>query len=237
MKKNVFILALFCCLSLMAKAELVKYCMSYGDYVAGKWTPIEDLTQGRTKQAVQMKCDNNEFKFKTGDKQADAFIKKQVFAIMYGEQVYVNCRNLRENDIILESSSYTPAFKYGTDKLCIAVYHINDTAFLASLGADVAWFFVDTPARIALDVAQVGLILSRDKLNSYRCYLIDTDANAKGRYPVTRMNDKFMEQLLADDAPTLEKYKAINSKRNRQSAANILPVLMEKGLIAQNAIR
>ena len=228
--KSIMVVAL-CLLPLSGKAQLVKYCMSYADFVADKWSPIEELTEGRTKQAVQMKFDNNEFKFKTGDKQADAAIKKQVFAIQYGQTIYVNCRNLREDDVILETSGYMQAYRYDHDKLCVAVYHVNDAAFLASLGADVAWFFVDTPVRIGLDAAQIGLILTRDKLNSFRCFLIDKDCNAKGRYPVTRMNDKFMGSLLADDTAMLEKYNAVSSKRQRQSAANVLPILMEKGLV------
>jgi len=68
------------------------------------------------------------------------------------------------------------------------------------------------------------------------CYLVESDANEKGKIPVTRINDSFMETLLAHDAPLLEKYKAISSKRNRQSAANILPVLMEKGVVKMEAI-
>lgn len=232
MKK--LLIAFLCCLPLMSQAQLVKYCMSYADYVAGKWSPIEDLTEGRTKQAVQMKFDSNEFKFKTGDKQADAAIKKQVFAIMYGKTVYVNCRNLRYDDISLESSGYQQAYHYDKDKLCVAVYHVNDAAF--SLGADVAWFFVDAPVKIGLDAAQIGLLLTRDKLNSFRCFLVDKDANAKGRYPVQRMNDEFMTNLLKDDAQLLEKYNAIKSKKQRQSAAYVLPILMEKGLVTDEIL-
>ena len=45
-----------------------------------------------------------------------------------------------------------------------------------------------------------------------------------------------MDQLLADDTAMLGKYNAISGKKSRQSAANVLPILMEKGLIASNAI-
>ena len=43
-----------------------------------------------------------------------------------------------------------------------------------------------------------------------------------------------MENLLSDDAPLFGKYMAVKSKHNRQSAANVLPILMEKGLVAGN---
>ncbi len=34
MKKNVFVSLLFCCLSLMAQAQVAKYCMTYADFAA-----------------------------------------------------------------------------------------------------------------------------------------------------------------------------------------------------------
>ena len=55
MKKNVFVLALFCIVSMMANAEVAKYCMSYDDFVAGNWKSVDELTAGRTQQVCQMK--------------------------------------------------------------------------------------------------------------------------------------------------------------------------------------
>ena len=51
------------------------------------------------------------------------------------------------------------------------------------------------------------------------------------------MNDQYMENLLNNDAPMLEKYKAIDNKRDRQSAANVIPILMEKGLVTSFAMK
>ena len=53
---------------------------------------------------------------------------------------------------------------------------------------------------------------------------------------ITRINDEYMEKLLVNDAPLLERYKAVKAKHNRQSAGNILPILMEKGLVESAAI-
>lgn len=228
--RNLFI-AIFCCLAMTAKADEPKFCMSYADYVAGKWSTIESLTEGRSKQACQIKANDNEFKFKTGDKQADALLKKQAFAISYGGQLYVNCRNLRNNDIPLEKSGYAQAYKFDGNKLCVTVYHINNTALMASLGADVAWFFVDTPARIALSATSLGLAIASPLLNNYRCFVVDSNANEKGRYAVTRMNDEYMTKLLANDTAMLDKYNAVSKKIQRQSAANVLAILVEKNLV------
>ena len=107
MKKNVFVLALFCCLSAMAQAQVVKYCMSYSDFVADNWKSVDELTGGRTKQACQMKTIDNQVRLRTGDKEADKILKKEVFAVMYGNDLLVNCHNLRNNDIVLDAPMAT----------------------------------------------------------------------------------------------------------------------------------
>ena len=49
---------------------------------------------------------------------------------------------------------------------------------------------------------------------------------------MTRINDQFMEKLLRDDPVTFEQYYGRGKKGDRQSAANILPILVKKGLIS-----
>lgn len=229
--KKIVLVMMACCFALMSQAQDFKYCMSYEDFVANKWTPIDSLTQGRTLKFPEVKYDYNEYKIKTGDKVADKFLKKNVFAVSAGKQLYVNCRNMRHNDIVLDVMGYTQAYRYDHDKLCLAVYHINDGAFLLGLGADVASLFTSLPMSIALATTSTALWLASDKLNSFRCYLVDHNANEKGRYDVTRMNDEYMDHLLAHDGQLLARYHAISNKTERQSAANILPTLMAKGLV------
>lgn len=62
-------------------------------------------------------------------------------------------------------------------------------------------------------------------------YLLDKGPNEKGKIQMTRINDQFMEKLLRDDPVTFEQYYGHNKKGGRQSAANILPILVKKGLI------
>jgi hypothetical protein len=235
MKKNVFVLIVFCCLSLMAQAQVAKFCMSYADFVDGKWTPVEKLTEGRTLQACQLRTGDNYVYFRTGDKEADKVLKRQAFAVMYGGQLYVNCRNLRCKDVPLDVSSYTQAVRYDDNKICVLAYKICSGPLLMSLGMDIAGIFVkDIVADIALTAGSTALWITGESLSGKVCYLLDGGANAKGKTEVTRMNDEFISNLLADDNALLAKYNAVSAKRNRQSAANVLPILMEKGLVAMN---
>ena len=224
-----------CCVSLMAKAEVAKFCMSYADYVEGNWKPVSELTEGRTNQVCQLKSDDHCVYFKTGDKASDEILKKQAFAVMYGKQLFVNCRNLRYNDVPLETSKYVQAVPYGDHKLCLMAYKINTLLALADVGCLASSIFVsNTWTSLGLISGSIGAGIANECLSDYACYLIDSNANTKGKTPITRINDDFMVNLLSDDASLLDKYMAVKSKRNRQSAANVLPILMEKGLVEGN---
>ena len=229
--KKLVVMMMVSCLPMMMMAQPAKYCMTYSDYKAHNWNTIESLVNGRSEMIPQIKMDESDIKVKSGDKEVDRILKKEVFAITFGKQLYVNCRNLRCKDIILDTQNYVQAYPYAGNKLLIAVYHINNGAFLMGLGADVASVFTPLGPSIALRSTSTALWLSRKKLDSHRCYLIDTDADGKGRYPVTRIDDDFMAKLLANDAHLLARYNAVSSKKERQSASNVLAVLTEKGLV------
>jgi hypothetical protein len=229
--KKLVLMMMVSCLPTMMMAQPAKYCMTYSDYKTHNWNTIESLVDGRSEMIPQIKMDESVIKVKSGDKEVDRILKKEVFAITFGKQLYVNCRNLRCKDIILDTQNYVQAYPYAGNKLLIAVYHINNGAFLMGLGADVASVFTPLGPSIALRSTSTALWLSRKKLDNHRCYLIDTDANEKGRYPVTRIDDDFMAKLLANDAHLLARYNAVSSKKERQSASNILAVLTEKGLV------
>ena len=59
---------------MMLHAQNAKFCKSYSDFVANRWTPVESLTEGRTNQMCQVKFEDDQFKFKTGDKEADEIL-------------------------------------------------------------------------------------------------------------------------------------------------------------------
>lgn len=235
MKKNVFVLAILCCMTLMANAGVAKYCMSYSDFVAGKWKSVDELSTAN--QAVQIKAEDNQVRFKTGDKAADEVLKKEAFAVMYGDNLYVNCHNLRNDGISLDITGYTQAVRYDRDKVCVMAYKDNTLTSVLGLGLSVASIFVDnTAVRIGMNVGAAGCDVSNEYLSGAVCYLVDHDADEKGKIATTRIDDNFMEQLLHNDANLLKKYNAISSKHNRQAAANVLPILMEKGLVKTNAL-
>lgn len=211
----------------------VKYCMTYDDFMDNRWIPIDSLTEGRTSRFCQMEFKDNEFKFKTGDKEADGILKKVAFAVLYDGHLYVNCRNLRCKDIPLDVSNYAQAYRYQDKKICVVAHWINAGAVLAGVVGDVVTVAAPLPVALPAAVGSEAIWWNMDKLNSYRCYLLESEANAKGKTPVTRITDEVMDEILANDASLLKSYHAVEKKKERQSASVILPLLKAKGLIKE----
>ncbi len=224
---------LLCGSTTMMAQTGAKYCMTYDDYMDNRWIPLDSLVEGRTEQMCQMKFESDQYKFKTGDKEADGILKKAVLCVQYGGHMYVNCRNLRCNDVVLDVRNYAQAYHYEGKKILVVAHWINTGAVLASLAGDVVAIASPLPVAIPAAVGSTALWISIDKLSNYRCYLLDSEADTKGRYAVTRIDDEQMEKILAGDAKLLARYKAIEKKRERQSASNILPILMEKNLVKE----
>ncbi len=210
-----------------------KIYMTYSDFVKGKSISVDSLVNGRTHQILQLREEDYQIRVKSGDKEVDKILKQQALVLEYGGHLYVNSRYLRCNDIPLDVSNYTQAFRYDGNKLCVVAHWINTAAVLADLAGTVT--AVVSPIEIAIPVAVGTAVLAWnfDKLCTYRCYCIDCDANAKGRTPVTRMDDAFMSNVLRDSPDLLARYNALDKKRQRTSAANILPFLKEKKLISE----
>lgn len=70
-----------------------------------------------------------------------------------------------------------------------------------------------------------------DKWKPYTDLIEGKEPDTCRKIVMTRINDQFMEQLLRDDPVTFEQYYGRGKKGTRQSAANILPILVKKGLI------
>ncbi len=234
MKKLLMTLAAVFCCALTTNAQVdAKYCMTYDDFLDNRWVPVDSLVGDSIKKVIQLRFSDNQYRLKTGDKEADAVLKKSVLLVEYAGHLYANCHNLRDKGAVLCQNTYAQAYRYGENKILVVAYWISGTAVAVGLAADVA--VIASPLKVAIPAfaASEAVWLGMSQLNNFRCYLIDSEASNKGKTAVTRLDDAFMENLLADDQELLGRYKAETKKGRRISAANILPVLMEKGLIKE----
>ena len=115
--------------------------------------------------------------------------------------------------------------------LGMAIVRSNMATILTEMCLDVTGYLVPFGFSIALGITSWTIDLVSDNLRKCRCFFIDGDPDPNGCYSVTYMNDEYIQHLLVDDFHLLERYMAVSKKKKRQSAANILPVLIAKGLV------
>ena len=206
------VVVLLCGFSLTAQAQTM-FCTSYADYKAGNWKPYED----------------------TSDKEVNKVIKHDVFMMQIDKQLFINQRPLRDEDGgILPVNNFLRALPYKGDKLLVVSYKVTlgDVLDLVNIGLDVALLATGHTTWGTIFLATDLLLTNDDLMEHHVLYLVDKEPDQKGRYIMTRINDKYMEQLLRDDPVTFEQYYGRQKKGERQSAANILPILVKKGLIS-----
>lgn len=218
----------------MAHAQ-TKFCTSFADYKADKWKPYEELIPGKEPDSIRVKYDGQDFTLKTSDKEVNKVIKHDVFMMQIDKQLFINQRPLRDEDGgILPVNNFLRALPYKGDKLCVVSYKVTlgDVLDLVNIGLDVALLATGHTTWGTIFLATDLLLTNDDLMEHHVLYVVDKEPDQKGRYIMTRINDKYMEQLLRDDPVTFEQYYGRGKKGDRQSAANILPILVKKGLIS-----
>ena len=233
MKAKRLLMTMMCLLALTAQAQ-VKVCMGYADYKSSHWKPYQDLIPGKEPDTCNIKYDGIEFTIKTADKEVNKVIKQDVFMMNIDRQLFINTRNLRDDDgAVLPMSRYARALPYKGNKLLVVSYKVTlgDVLDLVNIGLDVALIATGSTTMGSIFLATDLLLTNDDLMEHHVLYLLDQEPNAKGKYIMTRLNDQFMEKLLRDDPVAYEQYYGHGKKGQRQSAANILPILVKKGLI------
>ncbi len=233
MKKFSIAFLMLCLVAMTAQAQ-VKVCMSYGDLMAGKWKPYEELIPGKEPDSVRVTYDGTDFTIKTADKECNNVIKKNVLMMSIDKQLFVNQRPLRDEDgVILPVNNFLRALPYKGGKYLVVCYHatMGDVLSLVNIGLDIALLATGHTTFGSIFLATDLLLTNNDLMEKHILYLMDKGPNEKGKILMTRVGDAFMEKLLRDDPVTYEKYYGAGSKGKRQAASNILPILVKKGLI------
>ena len=234
MKKYLMIAAILLGINVTVQAQ-VKVCMNYADFKADNWKPYTDLIEGKEPDTCRVKYDGIDFTFKTSDKEVNKVIKHNVFLMSVDNQLFANQHMLRdENGGILPVNNFLRALPYKGGKLCVVSYKVTmgDVLDLVNIGLDIALLATGHTTWGSIFLATDLLLTNDDLMEHHVLYLVDKEPDQKGRYIMTRINDKYMEQLLRDDPVTFEQYYGRQKKGERQSAANILPILVKKGLIS-----
>ncbi len=210
----VFFVFLFAALNMSAQG---KFCKSYDDFVAGRWTEVADLKPIHHSASHKLWVGGNDYKFETGDKAMDKVMKKEAFVIEYQDTLYVNLRTLRYEKTRF-GNGYAMGLPYDGTKIMFVTHRI---------GRDAAnERFVSGFMFGAIGAAISGSSQLKDRV----CYLVDNNGDGK-KTDITLINDEFMENLLELDRPLLKTYRSEKKQKDRESAAHVLPILKEKGLV------
>jgi hypothetical protein len=235
MKQKILTLTMMLFAAVLSAQAQVKICMSYDDFKSNTWKPYSELLPGKEPDSCRVKYDGTEFSIKTSDKECNQAIKKNVFMMNIDNQLYINSRTLRDDDGgVLPISHYARALRYEGGKLLVVCYKVTlgDVLDLVNVGLDIGLLATGHYTAGSLFLAADLLLTNDDLMERHILYLLDEGPNEKGKIRMTRINDQFMEKLLRDDPVAFEQYYGNNKKGVRQSAANILPILVKKGLIS-----
>ena len=198
-----------------------RYCNSFEDYQAARWNDLPILYKIANSQKKQMWVGGNDFKFATGDKSTDKKLKKTTFVIEYGDTLYVNLRTLRHDNQRF-GNGYAQGFSFDGDKIVFVSYRIDKDVTKHIVYAGI--FFG------AVGGAIVGAVEGKNVLKDRVCYLIDNGGDGK-TIDIRIIDDRLMRELLIDDhRDAYLHYMSVSEKKERESAANVLPILLEIGL-------
>lgn len=206
-----------CCLmtAIMGSAQS-KYCKSYEDFKADRWTEIDTVYLDGHSKSHQLWVGGNDYKLTTGNKELDEVIKKEALAVICKDTIYVNCRNLRFEKTGF-GNGYTKGYRYDGNKLCIVNKKIGKAAS-GQMATGMAFGAIG------------GAIAASSQMKNQVCYLIESDVE-KGKVNILLMDDAFMDGLLKEHQELADQYHAVEKKKERQSAATIFPILQQLGLV------
>jgi light-regulated signal transduction histidine kinase (bacteriophytochrome) len=139
----------------------------------------------------------NDFTLKAGDKAIDKILKKKAFAVMQGDELYVNCRNLRFEKTSF-GKGYTKAIRMGENDLLLVNKMIGRDA---QLNAAMTGFFFG-----AIGAALVAGDLAKQQV----CYVISNGANKKGRITIQLIDDDHRVAIEVSDTGKGIRKKDIN---------------------------
>lgn len=218
------------------------YCKSYKDFLEGKWEPLDTVYCKKHSKGYQFMWGVSNYKLTAGDKDIDKILNEVAFAVKQGDEIYVNCRNLRyenmrfgkgycksaginEHDLIVVNAMMTKS------DMPIVVPVFIPAGPIGSVAAAAAVAGVASGAMAAAS----GAMTTNRQLKNQVCYVISSAADDKGRYDIQLLDDRRMDKLLLsrDLIDLHNAYYEEKDKNKRRLAARILPILMEAGIIEE----
>lgn len=191
--------------------------MSLTDFEAYRWEPISSLKLIEHSVSHQVWVGGNDYKFTTEDKDIDALLKKNAFLVEFQDTLYINLRSLRFGKYRF-GNGYAKALVYGQDKILFIAPR------LGKVNVNMGVMFG------AIGGAMGGVLANSQNIKDRVCYIVEDDGDGEKR-SIMMVDDEFMDNLLEQDLEMLKRYQTPEKKVERESAANTLPILIEKNMV------
>lgn len=160
---------MICMMAATAVHAQVKYCNSFYDYRNSQWHELNaDVQMERNSKAKTYWWGSSEIKFVSSDKQAEKLLKKEAFAVMFEDSIYVNCKMLSCQGYKF-GHGFTKALPFYNDNLMIVYLPVEEAGFTSSM--TVMFGLIGGLAAAAAT--------SKGMLENLACYLVNTNSAEK----------------------------------------------------------
>ena len=218
MIKGVFISITF--LTVLSAKGQCGYYNSYEDFLNGKWERLDTVYIDHHSKSRQFWWGGNDFSISTGNKDVDKKLKKDIFAVIQADTLYLNCRELRFEKTRF-GNGYVQARRIGERSIFFVNRMIGKDAASDIQGAGYMFGILGSAVSISRNLKQQV------------CYVISNGADEKGHIIIRVIDDQLMRQMLTGQYDLLDEYYSVENKYDRKLAVHIVPILEKSGLFSQ----
>ena len=218
-KLRMFFFAAILLTSLTSSAQS-RYCKTYEDFLEGRWEQLDTVYYDSHSKEHQAWWGGNDYTLTTGNKATDKILKNDAFAVMQGDSIYLNCRNLRY-DKCRFGNGYTKARRIGERSLLFVNRLIgrNQEKDIIVVGAAFG---------------AIGAAITANKqMKNQVCYVISSGADEDGKIAIRPIDDHLMNQMIDNRVDLHDEYYAEKDLKKRRLASHVIPILEKSGLFDQ----
>jgi hypothetical protein len=207
-----------------------QYCYTYEDFIEGKWEKLDTIIISSNSKKKRTLSNGNLYELSTGDKAIDKKLTKNIFAVMKDDTLYINCYNLRCENISIneryDKNTYVIAKRIGQRSLLFVGGMVDTSA-------------TDKAISMGIMFGAVGGVIasaSTDAIMSHKvCYVISGGADAKGRINTRMIDDGMIDQMMIGQNELRYEYYSEEDAEKRMGAKNVISYLKKAGLFKQTS--
>lgn len=213
--KNRIITCIFFLLATLSAGAQCCYCKTYEDFKADKWETLDTIYCKSHTKSHKFFVGGNDFSLTTEDKATDKMLGKEAFAVKQGRKLFVNCQNMVFQKARF-GKGYAQAMTMGKDSVFF-------------IGTKIGNFNKQAMAGVMFGAVGAGIAAGSQALQQV-CYLVTTDADSRGLYNITMIDDTEMAKIVGSNSKFYKEYLSESDAAKRLKPEHVYPILKEAGL-------